>query len=239
MALYANGQAPAGLLMTLPDTPQFNDGRTAMALAGPCIDLYLMRHDCERETGHRMRINDLYRDLDAQSAMLARYGYPRAARVGTSNHGNPDKQASDIDIKTYTEPIFVWIDRNGMRYGYKTRTVKGEPWHIEHQGQRAYQSWNRYLAVLLGATTVKVWQRAAGTPVDGIISAPASTLIRRSQEYSNRTYGMRLVVDGIAGPATIRGIQTDIKAKAQPNLVVDGLPGAGTRAGIRRLLGIA
>ncbi|MEV7973314.1 CHAP domain-containing protein [Cellulomonas sp. NPDC089187] len=65
-----------------------------------------------------------------------------------------------------------------------------------------------------GPATITRWQQVLGTPADGVISRPVSSLIQADQRYLNATVptahirdltgAAALVVDGIEGPATIR-----------------------------------
>jgi hypothetical protein len=60
----------------------------------------------------------------------------------------------------------------------------------------------------LGKLTITRWQQIMGTPVDGVISKPKSSLIVKVQEHLNAHLdGQDLVVDGDLGPKTIRALQ--------------------------------
>ncbi|GAA3455936.1 hypothetical protein GCM10018962_77700 [Dactylosporangium matsuzakiense] len=58
----------------------------------------------------------------------------------------------------------------------------------------------------LGPETIRRWQQVMGTPVDGVISRPKSSLILAVQRHLNAR-GARLQVDGDPGPNTIRALQ--------------------------------
>ena len=63
----------------------------------------------------------------------------------------------------------------------------------------------------LGPATIRRWQQALGTPVDGVISRPSSLVRVLQQRLNNYGFrgldGRRLVVDGIWGPNTIAALQ--------------------------------
>jgi hypothetical protein len=60
----------------------------------------------------------------------------------------------------------------------------------------------------LGRLTITRWQQVMGTPVDGVISKPKSSLIVKVQEHLNAHLdGPDLKVDGDLGKLTIRALQ--------------------------------
>lgn len=59
----------------------------------------------------------------------------------------------------------------------------------------------------LGPATIRRWQGYMGTPVDGVISHPKSSLVKRVQEYLNTKIRAGLKTDGDLGPKTIKALQ--------------------------------
>lgn len=61
---------------------------------------------------------------------------------------------------------------------------------------------------LLGPATIRRWQQVMGTPVDGVLSRPRSTLVEAVQRRLHAAPGTGVVkVDGVLGPQTIRALQ--------------------------------
>lgn len=86
-----------------------------------------------------------YRSYDQQVATFARYGSPRAAIPGTSNHGWG--KAIDIDdavgadgnpLYGFGTPGYEWMVANGPRFGWEAPSWalqnggNPEPWHFEY-----------------------------------------------------------------------------------------------------------
>ncbi|HUX68954.1 MAG TPA: M15 family metallopeptidase [Cellulomonadaceae bacterium] len=86
-----------------------------------------------------------YRSYDQQVATFARYGSPRAAVPGTSNHGWG--KAIDIDdavgadgnpLYGFGTPGYIWMVANGPRFGWAApdwalqNGANPEPWHLEY-----------------------------------------------------------------------------------------------------------
>lgn len=82
----------------------------------------------------------------------------------------------------------------------------------------------------LGPATIRRWQQIMGTPVDGVISEPRSSLVEAVQRYFvNRGY-RDLAVDGALGPRTISVLQGYLGAS------VDGDFGPQTTMALQRRL---
>jgi len=95
--------------------------------------------------GHGLYVDLAYRNYDAQVAMYQRYGSPRAATPGTSNHGwglaidlpdwetpgqYPPGWAAEIQYGTAQED---WLIANAPDCGWDF-DVAGEPWHMDYTG---------------------------------------------------------------------------------------------------------
>ena len=95
--------------------------------------------------GHELYVDCGYRNYDSQVAMFQRYGSPRAAIPGNSNHGwglavdlpdweypseYPPGQAAEIK---YGTPQENWLIANGPKFGWYF-DVAGEPWHMDYKG---------------------------------------------------------------------------------------------------------
>lgn len=88
----------------------------------------------------------------------------------------------------------------------------------------------------LGPATISRWQQIMGTPVDGVISRPVSSLIKAVQARLNAT-GARpqLVVDGDFGPGTTRALQGYLNHVQGP-VSIDGELGPNTIRALQRRL---
>ena len=87
------------------------------------------------------------------------------------------------------------------------------------------KTWKDFIAELglkvdgiLGAKTVKAWQKALGAKADGDFG-PAST--KALQRYLNR-HGFKLTVDGVFGPKTKKAAQTHLKRLGYYKGAIDG-----------------
>lgn len=83
-----------------------------------------------------------------------------------------------------------------------------------------------------GPLTVRAWQEALGTPVDGVISSQPTgngkyLLGMTAVQYSSRPYGSTM----------IKALQRRLKARGLYNLAIDGLIGPGTIRGLQRRYG--
>lgn len=76
---------------------------------------------------------------------------------------------------------------------------------------------------IMGAATVREWQRVMGTPQDGVISRP-STLVAAVQR------ALKVPADGLLGPVTWKAIQRRVGVPA------DGIPGPITIKALQRRL---
>lgn len=92
--------------------------------------------------GHDICLNDGYRDLAGQNAALAKYGSPRAAKPGTSNHG----WGKAIDVcqgagasgaaLSYSSAEYVWLKANAGTYGWY------HPAYMEPNGKGPHEAWH-------------------------------------------------------------------------------------------------
>lgn len=71
-------------------------------------------------------IRSAFRTYAQQLRLWDKYGSPRAARPGYSNHQRG--LAMDVD-----EPLRSIMVRHGSAYGW-VRPIKSEPWHFEYRG---------------------------------------------------------------------------------------------------------
>ena len=97
--------------------------------------------------GHGLYVDNAYRNYDSQVAMHQKYGSPRAAIPGTSNHGwglaldlpewetpsqYPPGYAAEMQ---YNTPQHKWLTKNAPKYGWVIN-VPGEPWHMNYVGKK-------------------------------------------------------------------------------------------------------
>lgn len=97
-------------------------------------------------------------------------------------------------------------------------------------------SWNDFLGMVEGVKVVE----APKTEVKGVvIKNPKINYISKFQEWLNKTYNAKLVVDGIYGPKTrsaaIKALQTELNKQFNARLVVDGKWGPKTKAAVQSI----
>ena len=74
-----------------------------------------------------------FRTMAEQQALYARYGSPRAATPGHSNHQNGISM--DIGgVNSYGTAAYNWLKNNASKYGFKN-DVAGEYWHWTYYGR--------------------------------------------------------------------------------------------------------
>ena len=102
------------------------DGKAVAAKsAGP----FLSMRGAAARSGVRIYIVSGFRTMSEQIALYRRYGSPRAARPGYSNHQSGT--AFDLNTAGFYGSVYNWLTRNGWRDSFK-RTVSFEPWHWEY-----------------------------------------------------------------------------------------------------------
>ena len=85
--------------------------------------------DAAAADGIQLKLNSGFRTMDEQKHLYAKYGSPRAALPGHSNHQHG--QALDIDA---ADPKHKkWLFDNAPSFGWRN-TVSFEPWHWEYFG---------------------------------------------------------------------------------------------------------
>ena len=139
----SNGRVDPSLLCDIP----FLSGHQVLCRALP--DLVAFSDAYRAEFGIPLPIDpwpeSCYRSYDQQVATFARYGSPRAAIPGTSNHGWG--KAIDIDdaVGADGNPLYgfgtagyIWMVANGPRFGWAApdwalqNGGNPEPWHVEY-----------------------------------------------------------------------------------------------------------
>lgn len=63
-----------------------------------------------------------------------RYGRPKAAYPGNSNHGWAKAVDLSGSVAVYGSAEHEWFRSFGLKYGWRIDTVAGEPWHADFQG---------------------------------------------------------------------------------------------------------
>ncbi len=102
------------------------DGKAvAKRSAGP----FLQMRESARRSGVSIYVVSGFRTMAEQQALWARYGAPRAARPGYSNHQSGT--AFDLNTSGFGGSVYNWLTGNAGRYGFQ-RTVSFEPWHWEY-----------------------------------------------------------------------------------------------------------
>ena len=81
------------------------------------------------DDGVHLQLNSGFRTMSEQRHLYSKYGSPRAAQPGYSNHQHG--QALDIDASNPTHKS--WLFNNAPSYGWRN-TVSFEPWHWEYFG---------------------------------------------------------------------------------------------------------
>jgi LAS superfamily LD-carboxypeptidase LdcB len=87
--------------------------------------------------GGGIPINDGWRSYQKQVEAWERYqrGGPKAARPGTSEHGNGIALDLGGAFQNANSAQHRWLQANGARFGwYWTGRAYGEPWHWEYRG---------------------------------------------------------------------------------------------------------
>jgi hypothetical protein len=139
----SNGRIDPSLLCDIP----FLSGHQVLCRALP--DLVAFSDAYRAQFGIPLPIDpwpeSCYRSYDQQVATFARYGSPRAAIPGTSNHGWG--KAIDIDdavgadgnpLYGFGTPGYIWMVANGPRFGWAApdwalqNGGNPEPWHFEY-----------------------------------------------------------------------------------------------------------
>ncbi len=91
--------------------------------AGP----YKQMLSAARRAGINLSTVSGFRTMAQQQALWRKYGPPRAARPGYSNH--QQGLSTDIGgIGGYNTRAYRWLKANASRYGF-VNDVRGEPWH--------------------------------------------------------------------------------------------------------------
>ncbi len=102
------------------------DGKAVAAKsAGP----FLSMRAAARRSGVSIYVVSGFRTMYEQQVLWRRYGSPRAARPGYSNHQSGT--AFDLNTAGFYGSVYNWLTRNGWRWAFK-RTVSFEPWHWEY-----------------------------------------------------------------------------------------------------------
>ena len=78
--------------------------------------------------GIRLPLNSSFRSNAEQQALYNKYGSPRAAKPGYSNH----EGGLSVDINVNAK-ISNWLKANAAKYGFKN-DVANEPWHWTYYG---------------------------------------------------------------------------------------------------------
>lgn len=116
---YGNGRIPPQALESV--------GVGDHTLWGPAARAYRDLAAAAARDGVTIGVNDSYRDLAGQHAMVARYGLysqgGRAASPGSSNHGWGLSIDLDLDARAQ-----AWMRENAAAYGF-VEDVPREPWH--------------------------------------------------------------------------------------------------------------
>lgn len=168
---------------------------------GPAQSLFRI----DRALGHRMQITEAGRTRAQQQAHWDRYqkyGYPIAARPGTSLH----EKGSAIDTNEGQNHVALLQSHGWRRTVYRNGKLV-EPWHFEY-----FANEDRY--------------RTSG---GGASAGNQDT--KNRQAWLNQSRGEKLAVDGQYGPATkaaYQRYQTFLRAYGYTG-AIDGEWGAGTQ----------
>lgn len=188
------------------------------------IDLNAPLHPQFRNTlsaAQQGTIRDIVRGLDG----VVRWGGDYAA-------GNLDQMHFEINANAAAVKRVADRIRSGGATPAPPNPPTGRPATNPQDGQDTLE-----IDGGLGARTIARWQQVLGTPIDGQISSPKSTLIAADQAFLNAmvspesirdlTGSAQLVTDGVDGPRTTKVRQFylfNTQAKHLPNLVGRSTP---------------
>ncbi|MFN7131386.1 MAG: D-alanyl-D-alanine carboxypeptidase family protein [Myxococcales bacterium] len=100
-------------------------------LSAPAADAFNRMRAAAARQGVTLTAVSGFRSMAQQQALWRKYGPPRAARPGYSNH----QSGVAVDIATNNSrnsAAYRWLARNGRAYGFYN-TVSYEPWHWEYR----------------------------------------------------------------------------------------------------------
>lgn len=106
----------------------------------PTTTPYFAMVNAARQDKIFISINSGFRSYPEQEVLFKAFQNdpahnPEAAKPGTSKHQNG--VALDINVGGATgDPVYDWLAANATSFGF-VRTVNNEPWHWEHDPQRA------------------------------------------------------------------------------------------------------
>lgn len=126
--LFGNGEVPADQLCRVP-TARSDTWRMSCRAIG---DFTALNQAYRARFGRDLVVDHLrataYRTVGDQRVLYAKYGSPRAAKPGTSNHG----WGLALDIAMgggdHSSATYRWLKENGPRYGFIDE-VPHEDWH--------------------------------------------------------------------------------------------------------------
>lgn len=153
--------------------------------------------------GANICVNDAYRSYAKQVAMLAQYGYPRAAMPGTSNHGWAIAADLGCGVGTFGNARHDWFTANAPKYNWAQPSwaVQGgsnpEAWHWQYfgtyTGPTVPAPTQAATTAIIGITgtwprisTVTIRNKATGKVVAG---APVTIKRRAATETAYHTVG--------------------------------------------------
>ncbi|MFX4272419.1 peptidoglycan-binding protein [Propionibacteriaceae bacterium Y1685] len=126
---YRNGQVPASQLCRIPGA-----GAHWRISCRALPDYKRLDAAHRARFGTSMVVDHLtlttYRTYADQVLLYNKYGYPRAARPGTSNHGWG--MAIDVSVGGWGSAKQKWMWANAPKYGFKP-DVPHEQWHFTYQ----------------------------------------------------------------------------------------------------------
>ncbi|WP_179258064.1 M15 family metallopeptidase [Enemella evansiae] len=125
---FTNGQVPADQLCRVPGARSDSWRMSCRAIG----DFTALNQAYRARFGRGLQVDHLrgtaYRTVGDQKVLYAKYGSPRAATPGTSNHGWGLALDLAMGGGNHSSPTYRWLKENGPRYGFIDE-MPTEDWH--------------------------------------------------------------------------------------------------------------
>ncbi len=142
---YDNGNEIGVRLCVLPNTideahagqPAKVNSRVSGAYLAMTTALYNSSASDKEKQGGKLKVADSFRTNQDQQVAFARYGAPRAAKPGFSNHQmglaiDFQLPSGNEGVTKVGDPVYDWLAANANTYGFKKLST--EAWHWQAAG---------------------------------------------------------------------------------------------------------